>query len=501
MKIYKCEKKDNLELAISNYNVVVANSLLTPSTDNVTQLSLNFDKANITVNDLFPAKNIYVTLGWNKNDDIFDKHETWAARKTVSNKPFNLHHKPRQIIGHVIDSFGYTFDDELIPDDIVEDELPDQFNLITQSVIYKSVDQRDEELKQERAQLIEEILAGSWYVSMECLFDNFDYGFKSENGENTVVQRNESTAFLTKHLRAYGGKGTYGNAKLGRIIRDLAFIGNGLVKNPANPNSIFLFGKGNVNPFIGEFIDDKKQINFVLNTYTEGDSFMSDNIDRSNEYKEKISDLEKDLANAQKRLRDMDEQVVCSKLEAKDTEIAVKGTEVDNIKVKLDEMTASYNDSEKSRKEIEQSLSDMKTKFGQMVASLDSMEVEAKKVNRVSMLIDEGVDKSESENVVAKFISLDDEKFVEIVAMYKRIVDKSNESVSEDSTIPKSNENDEEGSEGIAEGSLDNLEEESNDADLSSASDDENEEHTNKMQALALDVSKYIRGGKSSTEK
>ena len=36
------------------------------------------------------------------------------------------------------------------------------------------------------------------------LFKGFDYGLTNKIGEYKVLARNEDTAYLTKHLRAYG---------------------------------------------------------------------------------------------------------------------------------------------------------------------------------------------------------------------------------------------------------------------------------------------------------
>jgi hypothetical protein len=58
--------------------------------------------------------------------------------------------------------------------------------------------------------VLAEIAKGEWFVSMECLFKGFDYALKGRDGSTRVVARNEQTAFLTKHLRAYGGTGKYG---------------------------------------------------------------------------------------------------------------------------------------------------------------------------------------------------------------------------------------------------------------------------------------------------
>ena len=59
-----------------------------------------------------------------------------------------------------------------------------------------------------------EVEEGKWFVSMECLFAGFDYALIDPEGKSKLVQRNEASAFLTKHLRVYGVTGDVLQRKL-----------------------------------------------------------------------------------------------------------------------------------------------------------------------------------------------------------------------------------------------------------------------------------------------
>lgn len=59
-----------------------------------------------------------------------------------------------------------------------------------------------------------------------------------------VVARDEDTAFLTKHLRCYGGTGQYDGYSIARALKNITFHGNAFTKRPANPDSI-IFAKEN----------------------------------------------------------------------------------------------------------------------------------------------------------------------------------------------------------------------------------------------------------------
>ena len=73
----------------------------------------------------------------------------------------------------------------------------------------------------------------------------FDYGVTNKNtGEYKVLARDENTAYLTKHLKAYGGLGEHEDYKIGRVLRNITFSGKGFVDKPANPDSVIFYKRG-----------------------------------------------------------------------------------------------------------------------------------------------------------------------------------------------------------------------------------------------------------------
>ena len=194
---------------------------------------------NLNQFDLYYLEAVLVSTGWNKNDDVFIPEATWAARNSPVDKQFNFMHDENDIIGHITGSYAVDADGMTIADDI--EVAPEQFDIITRAVIYnswtaaKNVDRMD--------RILAEIAEGKWFVSMECLFAGFDYAMTNAAGETRLLARNEETAFLTKHLRVYGGTGKYEGWDLGRGLKSIAFSGKGLVSNPANPRSVILNNK------------------------------------------------------------------------------------------------------------------------------------------------------------------------------------------------------------------------------------------------------------------
>lgn len=181
--------------------------------------------------DLYYLKSVLVSTGWNKNDDVFNPEEMWIARNTPEDKPFNLEHNQDIIIGHITGCYPANEDGSPVQ----SDTPPENYNIITSAVIYKEWE--NQEKKAQIENICSEIPNGSWFVSMEALFSNFDYAINDKT-KTRIVSRNNQTAFLTKYLKAYGGSGIYGDQKIGRVLRNIIFSGKGLVRKPANPDSV-----------------------------------------------------------------------------------------------------------------------------------------------------------------------------------------------------------------------------------------------------------------------
>jgi hypothetical protein len=206
--------------------------------DRLLALARSWSKASTGDFDLHPLDFVIATTNWNNNDDVFDRVETFVARKTPEHKQLNVGHQDSKIVGHIITSAVVTADFQPIAEDAATDDLPDKFHLVGSGVLYKSW--QTPELQEEMDKLLASIAAGKTFVSMECLFKGFDYAMRATDGSTRVVARNEKTAHLTKALRAYGGKGVYGEYRVGRLLRNIVFSGTGLVTNPANPESVIL---------------------------------------------------------------------------------------------------------------------------------------------------------------------------------------------------------------------------------------------------------------------
>ena len=198
--------------------------------------------------DCLYMKSVLVSTGQNKNDDIFLPEEMWKARSSPEKKPVNWEHNTgyeiidspendgkrvvadNQIIGVMDSSYPAHKDGSPINTEaaLAEDfEIPQDFDIITEAVIWKYL------FPKTSARLVNEASANRVFVSMEAWFNSFDYRVGS-----SIVNRNEETAFLDKHLRSNGGNGTFEGQKVGRVLRNIVFGGVGIVANPANEDSV-----------------------------------------------------------------------------------------------------------------------------------------------------------------------------------------------------------------------------------------------------------------------
>lgn len=239
--IYKAEKEAGLEDLIKTSAAValcgdadLVDSFDVPNTAKAYLLTKAENKNQI---DLAYLKTILVSTGWNLNDDVFDPLEMWSAKSSPEDKPFNYEHCQDDIIGHITGCYAIDTNGNILLDNLDSKSIPSKYHIVASSVLYKIWENPDKQYRMDN--ILTEISKGQWFVSMEALFRGFDYAIKTAKGTE-IVARNEKTAFLTKYLKAYGGNGKFEDAKIGRVLRNITFSGKGLVRKPANPESVIL---------------------------------------------------------------------------------------------------------------------------------------------------------------------------------------------------------------------------------------------------------------------
>tara|TARA_B100000085_G_scaffold247331_1_gene241632 strand:+ start:55 stop:1545 length:1491 start_codon:yes stop_codon:yes gene_type:complete len=409
MKIFAQEIKDNIaELVQSSTSLAycMPAELTEPSQQDAIDFAnkVKAESANPKQIDLFYLKSILVSTGWNKNDDVFNASATWEARNTPEDKQFNFMHNENDIIGHITGSYVVDRDGNPIDDDT----QPDDFDIITEAVLYNSW--TDPENRQRMNQIIAEIEEGKWFVSMECLFAGFDYALLDGSGNAKLLERNEGSAFLTKHLRAYGGNGEYEGYKIGRSLRQISFSGKGLVSKPANPRSVIL--------------DASKAfcVNSKSNTLTmfpQGENDMSD----SNLLEKQLADITSELASAKEDNAKLREQIST----ASEKEAAEAAAKLEEAVAEKDEaikaLEATVAEKEATITELQETLAKDKEDMKEKMEELRKMKKKEADMKRKASLIEIGYDAEEADDAVASYEEFDDATFEAILAAVKNVED------------------------------------------------------------------------------
>jgi len=452
MKIFEAEIIDGLEKALSAKASVSYASIVEPQSNTFCTKKPDIKAlAGLEDKDLYYTQSILVTTSWNKNDDIFDKDEVWAARNTPIHKPTNLEHNEGIIVGHITSNWPITDDGILIDQSTPSENLPNKYHILTGSVIY--VGYTEPELKERSQKLIAEIEEGNKYVSMECFFKGFDYGLINKStGEYKILTRGEDTAFLTKHLRAYGGLGEYQDHKIGRVLKQITFSGKGFVDKPANPESI-IFTKNSL-----KF--DKQVVELEL-TKEKNDNFENIGVfSNQANLKENDMSLEKEIAEIKEKIEAMtackdaiaEAKTLASNLESKNAELSEKlqatETELSEVKSAFEATVLEKEEAAKKMaedmKKKEEELTKMKAEFdaaNEILAAYKDKEAEMmkkeKKMKRMATLLETGLDTELATSTVEKFEGLDDSSFNNMAEVFAAMMPMKKKKMEEEAMLMK----------------------------------------------------------------
>jgi hypothetical protein len=427
MQIFQDEIADGLKHLISASASVTYASIAEPCLADRRPKVKNLLKsiAAYDDSDLYYVQSILVSSSWNKNDDIFDPAEVWLARNTPEHKPTNLEHDENVIIGHITSNWPITEDGMLINDDTNISDLPEKYHILTGSVIYKGYSNQD--LRDRALNLISEIENGTKFVSMECFFNGFDYGILDEaNGAYKVLARNNSTAYLTKFLRAYGGSGKHDIYKIGRVLRNITFSGKGFVDKPANPDSI-IFSKNEFSKIFNEKKDNLIEPGVSKNTLTSNaeNHIMSSEVENTVvETTEAVKDCVEATASLTEKTNELESKLQAYETVISETKAALELALLEKeeaAKKMAEEMTKKEQEMMKKEEEMKKAKSELE-QANETIAVYMKKEAEMmkkeKKMKRMASLVEAGFDTESAEATAEKFESLDDEAFATMTALF-----------------------------------------------------------------------------------
>jgi hypothetical protein len=364
--------------------------------------------------DVFRTFSILVSTSWNKNDDVFSQDEVWAAKETPTYKPANLEHDEKKIVGGIIGTWPVDDEYNLIDPNVSLDELPEVYHLLVSSVIYNQW--QDPEYKSRAEELIKKIEDGQMFVSMECVFSGFDYAVVAPNDDNHIVARTNDTAFLSRHLRAYGGTGEFQGHKVGRLLKNITFSGKGFVEKPANPDSI-IFDRETAFDFTNASIaknlfsyDNGVSVRVGNDEFSETNS--QENLDMSNDIlNDQIQELKEALAAVKAENKELNAQVAEANVGKWETQVAEMKEQVETISNDLSTASEDLTTAKTKIEELEETLASESEARSKAEDLVKTMEDEKTQAGRTAQLIEAGLSEEEALAKIEVFADLSDEQF------------------------------------------------------------------------------------------
>jgi hypothetical protein len=380
MRIYQAEKDDGIDFQI---NQAGSSSAFVTAQVQVCDIEKYFEgmsvadlvRATSTVQtveellgqgqpDLALIVAILVSTGWNLNDDVFTPEEVWKARFSPLHKPMNDNHQADKILGHIVQSRVLDKSGNAINEKEYADQPPAEFDIEVAGVLYRAFP--------ELSQRIDEIIAlaksGAMFVSMEAWFPDFGYGMIDPvTGNTKLIDRNERTAFLTKHLRIYGGSGEYQGYKIGRVLKDIIFGAQGFTNEPANPDSVIKVAANKVaasNVFVTA----------ELSELSEGGV---EDVDEK-----QMKELQAKLDEAQASLEAKDQEI--AKLQEAVAEVEAKNFDgqITILTEKVNELTASVTEASQKVEALEVEKAELQKQLDEVTERADKSEAEIAEIRK-----------------------------------------------------------------------------------------------------------------------
>jgi hypothetical protein len=189
--------------------------------------------------DLLPvAFNAFVANRVNRNGDVVDTETAVAMHESFINKPINIEHNRKSIVGTILTAGFSSFGtDESLTKEQVEDSK-EPFNVTLGGVIWKIADQSlADKIESSSDPTSEDYMGIS--ASWELGFSDYNLVIlegDEKNIENaTEISDPEEVEKHMDKLKGFGGKGKFddNSSVYRKVINDVVPLGIGLTENPA----------------------------------------------------------------------------------------------------------------------------------------------------------------------------------------------------------------------------------------------------------------------------
>ena len=254
------------------------------------------------------------------------------------------------------------------------------------------------------------------FVSMECVFSGFAYAVVAPNDDNHIVARTNDTAFLSRHLRAYGGTGEFQGHKVGRLLKNITFSGKGFVEKPANPDSI-IFDRETAFDFTNASIAKNLfSYNNGVSVRVGNDEFSEtnsqENLDMSNDIlNDQIQELKESLAAIKAENKELNAQVAEANVGKWENQVAELKEQLETLTNELGSANESLSAASVQIEELEATLASETEARSKAEDLVKTMEDEKTQAGRTAQLIEAGLSEEEALAKIEVFADLSDEQF------------------------------------------------------------------------------------------
>jgi hypothetical protein len=184
--------------------------------------------------DLMYFSAILVSSGENLNHAYFLPSELVLAENTIVNKAVDREHVEDEVLGHIYDRVYLDKQGNLLElEDLTAHASLDttDMDIAIAGIIYKNRFPKE----------AEEVKRGEWAISMEAYFSDYDLKI----GDVVLTRKDAEALGLTaehvgQEAEIVSANKTIAEGKVARVLRNIVFAGCGIVKDPANPESVFL---------------------------------------------------------------------------------------------------------------------------------------------------------------------------------------------------------------------------------------------------------------------
>lgn len=189
--------------------------------------------------DLLYFSAIFVSSGENLNHAYFMGSELVAAENTIVNKALDVEHSEDEIIGHIyerayLDKKGNKLELNELASMETASQDNQEMHIAIAGIIYKN----------RFPHIAKEVADGSWRVSMECYYKDYDVKvgdlIMARKEAEALGLASESSDVLGKTAKVIKNGKEIAAGAITRVLRGICFSGCGIVKNPANPPSVIL---------------------------------------------------------------------------------------------------------------------------------------------------------------------------------------------------------------------------------------------------------------------